>query len=102
MPGYSVIDREAFHERAAILEEAAIADGTVETMGHGWCYQQASAEISRLPFSVVATAMANGDPEPAKALCRRELAKNGKELAMDLWRAIEEAVKEAHALDAGR
>lgn len=102
MPRYNCIDRDAFHERAAILEEAAIADGTLETMGYSWCSQQAAAEISRLPFSVVATAMANGDPKPAKALCRGELAKNGKAMAMDLWTAIKEAVDEAHALDVKR
>lgn len=98
MPRYTVIDREAYHERAAILEDAAEADGTLETMGHGWCYQRAAAEIGKLPFSVAATAAANGDWEPAKALCRGERAKNGQQMAMELWRAIQEAVADAHAL----
>jgi hypothetical protein len=98
MPLYSVIDREAYHERCAILLDAAEADGTLETMGHIWCYQQAGAEISRIPFSVAATAMANGDPEPAKQLCRREQERHGRQWAVELWKEIERVVAEAHEL----
>lgn len=98
MPRYTVIDREGYLERAAILLDAAEADGTLAKMGAGWCHQQAAAEISRLPFSVAATAMANGDPEPARELCRREQAIHGRAWAVELWRTIEEAVAEARSL----
>jgi hypothetical protein len=96
MPRHVAIDKYAYHERAALLEEAAEADGIpIDSMQ---VHRQAAGMADKLPFSVAATAAANGNWEPAKDLCRAERAKRGQANAMVLWEAIQEAVAEAHAL----
>ena len=84
MPARVVIDREAFDERVAIMT----ADGIDTT----WAAQQASLAAYNTPFALAATALANGDDDPARELCRREAKIHGRQWAMELRDAIREAV----------
>lgn len=94
----TVIDRYAYHERYAIMYEAARTEGPVDNQALTRIAQQANASAAALPFSVAATAMANRDLEPAKELCRREQEKHGREWALELWAEMERAVAEAREL----
>ena len=87
MPTRVVIDREAFAEKRACLLE----DGVDQTTAA----QQAAYVGYNTAFALAATALANGDQEPAKELCRREMAKFGRPWAIELWEAIQEAVAES-------
>jgi hypothetical protein len=91
----TAIDRDAYLERYALLYEAAEADGCVDNHTLTRIAQQANAEASELPFSRAATALANGNQEPAKELCRREMAIHGRAWAVELWHALQEAAAEA-------
>ncbi len=75
------MDTEAYHEKLACLFE----DGVDMNVAMGWAADVGYAT----PFARVCTAMANGDPEPAKAMCRREMERHCKEWALELWREIE-------------
>lgn len=87
MPARVVIDRYAYHERKAIMEEAGV-DPIQAT-------QAATMEGYNTGFALAATALANGDQEPAKELCRREMRIHGRQWALELWQAIKEAVAES-------
>lgn len=87
MPARVVIDREAFHERKAIMEEAGV--DPIQAA------QAASVEAYNTGFALAATALANGDDGPAKELCRREARAHGREWAERLRDAIKEAVAES-------
>lgn len=78
---------------------AAESDGSLEVHGQMWPYQQANAEVSRLPFSRAATAAANGDWIPARLLCAREHDRHGLNWALGLWEAIGDAVEDARRLE---
>ena len=87
MPARVVIDRDAYAEKRACLLE----DGVDQTTAA----QQAAYVGYNTPFALAATALANGDQEPAKELCRREMGKHGRDHALQLMRAIQEAVKDS-------
>lgn len=87
MPARVVLDRDAYHEKFACLLE----DGVDMTIAMQW----ASVVGYNTPFSLVATAMLNGDAGPAKEMCRREQSVHGRAWAVELWKAIEDAVKES-------
>lgn len=102
MPARVVICRDSYDERFSILEEALIAEGRMSNATLTEIAQQANREASALPFSVVATALANGDDKPARELCRREARLHGREWAERLRDAIKEAVEDARSLDTVR
>lgn len=102
MARYTAIDSYAYHERAAIMTLAAESDGTLEAQGQMWSYQQANAEIGRLPYSIAATAAANGDWIPARLLCAREHDLHGLDCALELWDAIANEVEDARSMDSSR
>ncbi len=82
-----ILDKEAYAEKHAVL----LADG---------CDPIEAAQIAtRVGYSTVfaeaCTALANGDDGPAKELCRREMKVHGKQWALELWAAIQEAVTES-------
>ena len=81
------------------MELAAQVDGTLERHDSMWVYRQAGDCARELPFSIVATAAANGDWIPARLLCAREQDLHGLDWALDLWDAICEAVDEEHAME---
>lgn len=87
-----VVDTEAREERYAILLEACTAERKPRDADLTRIAEQADREAAALPFSIAATAIANGDPKPAKELCRREQAKHGRQWAVDLWQEIKRAV----------
>lgn len=82
-----VLDKYAFAERKAIMEESGC--DPIEAA------QVAAVEGYNTGFALAATALANGDPGPAKELCRREMQRHGRAWALELWAAIQEAVSEA-------
>ncbi len=82
-----ILDKEAFWERKAIMEESGV--DPIQAA------QAATVEGYNTAFALAATALANGDDRPAKELCRREMAAHGKQWALELWAAIREAVDES-------
>lgn len=90
-----VIDKEAYWERYALLYEAAESEDRLSAEALIQISQQANREAGALPFSLAATALANGDDGPAKELCRREMRIHGRQWALELWQAIKEAVAES-------
>ena len=82
-----VLDREAYDERYAIMLEAGEHD-SVAILGASNC-------AHNTPFARAATALANGDLEPAKEMCRREAERHGRERGVELMRALQEAVRES-------
>lgn len=99
MPARVVIDREAYHERYAILHEAAEAEGRLSAETLISISQQANREAGALPFSLAATALANGDDKPARELCRGEARQHGQAWAEELRQALKEAVADAKSLE---
>jgi hypothetical protein len=82
-----VIDREAYLERKAIMEESGV-DPIEATQAATVCGYNTG-------FALACTALANGDDGPARELCRREARVHGREWAERLRDAIKEAVAEA-------
>lgn len=90
-----VLDREAYHERMAIMMEALMAEHPSPTQHQlSMVTSEASESAHKTPFAVAATAAARGDWEPAKALCRGERSRRGESAGRELMRAIQDAVRE--------
>lgn len=86
-PKIYITDREAFHERMAImLEDGSTHVTTVSSTATECGYQTV--------YGRVATAAANGDWQPAKDYCRREAHILGEEGAKDLMRQIQADIRD--------
>ena len=76
-----VIEREAYAERRAIMELDGIDPLTASRDASDYAY--------RTRLSRVATAMANGDPEPAREWVAETAARWGQDTADELVREID-------------
>ena len=90
-----ILDRDAYMERRAIMEEALHVDrpnATLHDMQQIW--HEAAESGYRTTFAQVATSAARSDWEPAKAFCRRLREQFDDGLAREVMRDIQQLVRD--------
>jgi hypothetical protein len=80
-----VLDREAYAERRAIMEYEGVDALTASRAASEYAYHTR--------FGEVATAMANGDPEPARAWAAETAQRFGQDAADELIRDLDENIE---------
>jgi hypothetical protein len=93
-----VMDEKAYREKRKELEEEVAARvkarGTPMTLDDIRYYTDGAAKVAyNTEFSVICTQAIRGNWEPAKERCRREREEKGEEIARELMRSYQRAVK---------